>query len=193
AAAGLPAPGRSGRRPRGHAVLLRRRHREALPPDPRGPAHPVQLDRPRPRRVRAARLREVGRTMDEPNGIKQALYRFWAWSMQTNERISPRTKDRIVKAITQGHVAYLRRNPPSAASSLAAPTLLMTVRGRKTGKLRTMPAFYMPDGERWVIVGSYGGDHRHPQWYHNLMAAGEAAIEIDGRRHEVSAALASPE
>jgi len=131
--------------------------------------------------------------MDEPNGIKQALYRFWAWSMQTTERISPRTKDRIVKAITQGHVAYLRRNPPSSASSMAAPTLLMTVRGRKTGKLRTMPAFYMPDGERWVIVGSYGGDHRHPQWYHNLMAAGEAVIEIDGRRHEVSAALASPE
>ncbi|HTK60742.1 MAG TPA: nitroreductase/quinone reductase family protein [Pseudonocardia sp.] len=131
--------------------------------------------------------------MDDANGVKQALYRFWAWSMQTTERYSPRTKDRIVKGITKAHVAYLRRRPPSAGSSMAAPTLLMTVRGRRTGTLRTMPAFYMPDGDRYVIVGSYGGDHRHPQWYHNLMAAGEAIIEIDGRKQDVSATRASPE
>ncbi|HEY1967042.1 MAG TPA: nitroreductase family deazaflavin-dependent oxidoreductase [Pseudonocardia sp.] len=130
--------------------------------------------------------------MEKANPVKQSLYRTWAFSMQTIERVSPRTKDRVVQAITKGHVAYLRRRPPSAGSSMAAPTLLMTVRGRKTGKLRTVPAFYLPDGDRYVIVGSYGGDHRHPQWYHNLMAAGEAAIEVDGRTYEVSATLASP-
>lgn len=130
--------------------------------------------------------------MEKVNGVKQALYKTWAWSMQTIERVSPRTKDRVVQGITRAHVAYLRRRPPSAGSSMAAPTLLMTVRGRKTGTLRTMPAFYMPDGGRYVIVGSYGGDHRHPQWFHNLMAAGEAVIEVDGKRLDVSATLASP-
>ena len=130
--------------------------------------------------------------MEKVNGAKQALYKTWAWSMQTIEQVSPRTKDRVVQGITKAHVVYLRRRPPSAGSSMAAPTLLMTVRGRKTGTLRTMPAFYMPDGDRYIIVGSYGGDHRHPQWYHNLMAAGEAVIEVDGKQLDVSATLASP-
>jgi deazaflavin-dependent oxidoreductase (nitroreductase family) len=129
----------------------------------------------------------------EVNAVKQALYRTWAWSMQQTEKHSPRTKDRIVQVITKGHVAYLRRRPPSATSSMAAPTLLMTVPGRKTGKLRTIPAFYLPHGADYVVVGSYGGDHRHPQWYHNVMAAGAAEIEVDGRRLQVSARLAEGE
>lgn len=124
--------------------------------------------------------------------IKTGLYKTWAWSMQTIERVSPRTKDRVVMVITKGHVAYLRRAKPSSTAGMAAPTLMLTIRGRKSGTPRTMPLFFMPDGERYVVVGSYGGDRRHPQWYHNLMAAGDAMMELDGQTRKVTAELASP-
>jgi len=123
--------------------------------------------------------------------LKSGLYKGWAWSMQEIERFSPRTKDRIVRQISRAHVAWYRRSPESS-SAMAAPTLLFTVRGRKSGQLRTTPLFYMPDGNRFVVVGSYGGDHRHPQWYRNAMAEGEGTVEVAGDKTAVTAELASP-
>jgi len=119
-------------------------------------------------------------------------YVAWAKTMRPIERHSPQTKDRIVKLMTRVHVAWYRRSP-SASTALAAPTLLLTAPGRKTGEPRTAPLFYMPDGERYVVVASYGGDHRHPQWYRNVMAAGEGVVEIGSKKQRVKAELASAE
>jgi deazaflavin-dependent oxidoreductase (nitroreductase family) len=63
------------------------------------------------------------------------------------------------------------------------PNLLLTVRGRATGQPRTAPvAVVEVDGRRW-IVGAYG----EVQWVRNLRAAGEADIEVRGRREHVTA------
>jgi deazaflavin-dependent oxidoreductase (nitroreductase family) len=63
------------------------------------------------------------------------------------------------------------------------PNLLLTVRGRATGQPRTAPvAVVEVDGRRW-IVGAYG----EVQWVRNLRAAGEADIEVRGRREHVIA------
>lgn len=63
------------------------------------------------------------------------------------------------------------------------PNLLLTVRGRVTGQPRTAPvAVVEVDGRRW-IVGAYG----EVQWVRNLRAAGEADIEVRGRREHVMA------
>jgi deazaflavin-dependent oxidoreductase (nitroreductase family) len=48
-------------------------------------------------------------------------------------------------------------------------SLLLTTRGRKTGKLRRTALFYGRDGERYVVVGSNGGNAQHPLWYLNLL------------------------
>ena len=48
------------------------------------------------------------------------------------------------------------------------PILLLTTKGRASGKLRTMPLIYVQDGEALVVVGSYGGSPKHPAWYRNL-------------------------
>ena len=60
-------------------------------------------------------------------------------------------------------------------------TLLLTVRGRKTGKERTVPLLYGLDGERYVVIASKGGDLKHPAWYLNLRG-GEADLQV-GREH----------
>lgn len=61
------------------------------------------------------------------------------------------------------------------------PVLLLTTIGRKTGKQRTTPLIYLQDGERLVIVGSAGGEHKHPTWVLNLLARPEALVQV-GRR-----------
>ena len=47
-------------------------------------------------------------------------------------------------------------------------TLLLTTKGRKSGKSRTKPLIYEQDGDRYVIVASKGGAPKHPDWYRNL-------------------------
>ena len=69
------------------------------------------------------------------------------------------------------------------------PLILLTTKGRKTGKDRTWPLVGLPIDDRqpergWVVAGSYGGHDTHPAWYLNLQARPEASVR-DGRR-EVS-------
>jgi F420H(2)-dependent quinone reductase len=66
------------------------------------------------------------------------------------------------------------------------PILLLTTKGRRSGRLRTVPVMYVP-GEQPVLVASNGGSPSHPSWYLNLAAEPHAEIEIEGRRERVVA------
>jgi deazaflavin-dependent oxidoreductase (nitroreductase family) len=59
-----------------------------------------------------------------------------------------------------------------------APTLLLTTRGRKTGDLRRTALIYGSDGDRYLVVASYGGGPRHPAWYHNLLADPDVTVQV---------------
>ena len=48
--------------------------------------------------------------------------------------------------------------------------VVLTTRGRKTGKLRKSPLVRVSDGERYVVIASMGGAPQHPAWYLNLVA-----------------------
>lgn len=54
------------------------------------------------------------------------------------------------------------------------PIGLLTVRGRRSGELRTVPLMYLLDGDRVLLVASNGGSDRPPAWWLNLRAAGVA-------------------
>ena len=58
------------------------------------------------------------------------------------------------------------------------PTLLLTTKGRKSGTQHTTPLIYGQDGDLLLIVGSYGGAARHPQWYLNLVANPEIEVQV---------------
>jgi F420H(2)-dependent quinone reductase len=61
------------------------------------------------------------------------------------------------------------------------PVVLLTTRGRHSGKERTVPLMYLDD-DGFVLIGSNGGAPRDPAWVLNLEARPEATIEIaDGR------------
>ncbi|HSJ16916.1 MAG TPA: nitroreductase/quinone reductase family protein, partial [Solirubrobacterales bacterium] len=53
---------------------------------------------------------------------------------------------------------------------LRAPILLLEHTGAKSGKRRTSPLLYVPDGDNVAIIASKGGHRRNPAWFHNLRA-----------------------
>lgn len=58
------------------------------------------------------------------------------------------------------------------------PTLLLTTRGRKSGKLRRTALIYGRDGDNYLVVASNGGAARHPFWYLNLVDRPEVEIQV---------------
>jgi deazaflavin-dependent oxidoreductase (nitroreductase family) len=59
-----------------------------------------------------------------------------------------------------------------------ATVLLLHTTGRRTGKDHVTPLVYLPDGDRWVVIGSKGGAPDDPDWVRNLEANPEATIEV---------------
>ena len=87
--------------------------------------------------------------------------------------------DRRLQAVSRGRVTIL--------DIAGLPNLVLTVVGRKSGIPRSTPLLCVPDGEQWLIAGSYFGGPDMPVWVHNLRAAGEATITWKGERIDVTA------
>ncbi len=68
-----------------------------------------------------------------------------------------------------------------------APVLLLTTTGRKSGRRRTTPLVYLPDGDNMVVIASNGGSDRHPDWWLNLSADPKAEVQV---RHDTKAVVA---
>lgn len=60
------------------------------------------------------------------------------------------------------------------------PVIILTTRGRRSGKLRKSPLMRVEHGGSWALVASMGGAPTHPVWYHNLTADPTAATVQDG-------------
>ena len=73
------------------------------------------------------------------------------------------------------------------------PTLLLTTRGRKTGKLRRTALIYGQDGENYLLVASTGGGPKHPYWYLNLLENPLVEIQVKEKKLKAWARTADPE
>ena len=73
------------------------------------------------------------------------------------------------------------------------PVLLLTTKGRKSGREWTTPLSYLKDDGRLVVIASFGGSDKHPAWYLNLRANPRARVQVRGEVISVTAETASPE
>lgn len=71
------------------------------------------------------------------------------------------------------------------------PLLLLHHTGAKSGKQRINPLAYQRDADRYVIFASKAGAPTNPDWYHNLKAHPEVAIEVGTETINVVASEAS--
>lgn len=74
----------------------------------------------------------------------------------------------------------------------AAPLVLVTTTGAKSGQPRTTPVVFTraPDGNV-VIIASKGGAPSHPDWYHNIVANPDVDVELADETYKARARIAS--
>lgn len=86
-------------------------------------------------------------------------------------------------------VALYRRTGSAIGGRVkGTPVLLLTTTGRKSGRERTTPLTYGRDGDRYVVIASFGGSDHHPAWWLNLRANGEGRVRIGREEFAVTAA-----
>jgi deazaflavin-dependent oxidoreductase (nitroreductase family) len=92
-----------------------------------------------------------------------------------------RARRTLIRALGRVHRAVIRVGGGRVLGRVAGmPVLLLTTRGRHTGKRRTVPLTYLRDGTDLVVVGSFGGSDRPPAWWLNLEHDPRATVEHDG-------------
>ena len=74
-----------------------------------------------------------------------------------------------------------------------APILILTTRGRKTGKQRANALIFQPHGDNYLVVASKGGADAPPAWYLNLVDDPNVTVQVKGDRFAAHARTATPE
>ena len=85
-----------------------------------------------------------------------------------------------IDQLNQSVIKEFRENQGKVGGPMAGmPILLLTMTGAKTGRTLVRPLCYSRDGDRIVIIASFGGAPRNPPWYHNLIANPVVTVEVE--------------
>jgi deazaflavin-dependent oxidoreductase (nitroreductase family) len=109
--------------------------------------------------------------------------------MSTSERVHDSPTRWVAKHIRN----YVGSNGSKGHRWNGVYTLLLTTRGRRSGKLRRTALIYEREGDSFVIVASNGGSKRHPAWYLNLVANPEVRVQVGSETFSAVARTAGVE
>ena len=105
---------------------------------------------------------------------------------------TPRTASR--KSVREHIRRYRASGGADGHQWKGAPTLLLTTAGARSGQPHTVPLIYgRSDDGAYLVVASYGGAARHPQWYRNLSVRPQAQIQVFAEIIDVEAHTAGPD
>lgn len=87
-------------------------------------------------------------------------------------------------------IAEFRANEGRVAGRFeGAPIVLVHHQGRRSGREYVNPMMYLPadsDPDVIYVFASKAGAPTHPDWYHNLVAAGQGAVERGTEMYRVT-------
>lgn len=99
----------------------------------------------------------------------------------------------LAKIIVGIHTFIFRASNGRLGKTMGgAPVLLLSVRGRKSGRLLHLPLVYIKTEKGWAVVASKGGAPKHPAWFLNLQSAGKAQIQIGSTKTRVTTRILMP-
>jgi len=107
----------------------------------------------------------------------------------------PHVKDVFARAFTAFHRTLFKSSGGRfGGRGFGMPVLELVTTGRKSGRRRsTMLTTPVQEGDNVVIVASWGGDDRHPQWYLNLREDPAVEITLSGKTRAMRARTAAPD
>jgi deazaflavin-dependent oxidoreductase (nitroreductase family) len=109
------------------------------------------------------------------------------------ERIGLAIHRGLDKWLTPLGVWVMRRTRGGVARPWKVDALLLTTRGRRSGRERTVVLQYFPDGDAMIVAAANDGGASHPGWYFNLAAEPAALVEVMGRTIAVRAEELPPD
>ena len=92
-------------------------------------------------------------------------------------------------ALNRRVIEEFRANDGKVSGMFANEPLLLTTTGAKSGRKRTNPLVHTLDGDRVVILASFGGAPKHPAWFLNIRANPEVTIELPGETFTSTAVI----
>lgn len=103
--------------------------------------------------------------------------------------------DLVTKSMNAVHRAALKVTRGKLGKTVFGMTVVeLHTTGRKSGQRRSvMLSSPIHEADRVVIIASKGGDDRHPDWYHNLVADPAVEITENGVTRPMRARTATPE
>jgi deazaflavin-dependent oxidoreductase (nitroreductase family) len=88
---------------------------------------------------------------------------------------------------------YVDSNGEKGSRFNGQDALLLTTRGRRSGKLRRTALWYLVDDDRYLLVGSNGASRTDPSWVHNVRANPAVVVQIGDDTFGALAHAATPE
>ena len=67
------------------------------------------------------------------------------------------------------------------------PVVILTTKGRHSGKVRKSPLMRVEDNGKYAVIASMGGAPKHPVWYLNLIASPEVTLQDGANVYEMAA------
>ncbi len=113
--------------------------------------------------------------LNRPSGWQRLVHRFV--SSRPGARFASYALPRL-----DGLLLRLSHGRHSALSILGGlPLVSITLRGAKSGALRTVFLIGIPDGDKFFLIASNWGGPHHPAWYYNLRAHPQVTLSFQGR------------
>ena len=109
--------------------------------------------------------------------------------MDAREEIFDNPTDWVAKHIRR----YVESDGAKGHRAYGHDALLLTTRGRRSGKLRRTALWYLRDGERYLLVGSNGASRSDPAWVHNVRSHPAVVIQVLGDAFAALAHVATAE
>ncbi len=103
--------------------------------------------------------------------------------------------DLVTKVMNLTHKAALKASGGRLGGKLfGMPAVELHTTGRKSGQRRSvMLTAPIHEPDRVVLIASKGGDDRHPDWYHNVVAEPDVEITEGGTTRPMRARTATAE
>jgi proline iminopeptidase len=98
----------------------------------------------------------------------------------------------FVRSVSSFHT-FLFRSLGLTGPGAFRQMLVLTTRGRKTGREVSVPLLYVEESGKLYIVASFGGNDTHPGWYKNLVANPEVGVELHNKKQSYRARSLSAE
>lgn len=96
--------------------------------------------------------------------------------------LSRSSNARVIRAGSRIHKLLFRTLGLGRFALVGGDSLILTTRGRRSGRPTSTPLFYVADDGKFYVAGSFAGRDEPPNWYLNLTAHPEVTVEARAHR-----------